>query len=242
MTRVDTDRMNSYLLPAKTTAAAAPAKKPAARASSPRSSPAKKQRTSAAAAAAPLEPPAVPTGGSLTAAEAKAAFVLTDTDLKRLASEKIGARLHYKAADVLAAALRKHRGEAGLEKARVEKATFAKKIGGQTLEQHRRTLGDAVKRGITVEKWCVAARTATTTRCALEVFRALVVPHADRVTPAAFDAQTPVVVAAVSKGAASIFGSTKLTGGTRMGSWSADKMELVYFPGTNELRVWWTMR
>ena len=33
-----------------------------------------------------------------------------------------------------------------------------------------------------------------------------------------------------------------IRGGTRMGNWDADKMELVYFPATTELRIWWTMR
>ena len=49
------------------------------------------------------------------------------------------------------------------------------------------------------------------------------------VTPATFDASTPVVVPAIqgSASAGEIRGKTKITGGTRMGSWSADKMELV---------------
>ena len=44
-----------------------------------------------------------------------------------------------------------------------------------------------------------------------------------------------------SAAAGEIFGKTKITGGTRMGSWSANKMELVFFPPTGELRIWWTM-
>jgi hypothetical protein len=75
------------------------------------------------------------------------------------------------------------------------------------------------------------------------VFRNLIVPNAADVTPREFDASTPVVVAAVrgSSSAGEIFGKTKITGGTRMGSWSANKMELVFFPPTGELRCWWTM-
>ena len=66
--------------------------------------------------------------------------------------------------------------------------------------------------------------------------------QAEAVVPATADAHTPVVVASVlHRGAVEIFGSTKLVGGTRLGSWTANKMELVYFPPTGELRIWWTM-
>ena len=62
------------------------------------------------------------------------------------------------------------------------------KIGGMTVEQHRRALGDAVKSKISVEKWAVEAKT----HCAITdvdaaVFEALVVPNAAKVTPADFD-------------------------------------------------------
>ena len=119
------------------------------------------------------------------------------------------------------------------------------KIGGMTVEQHRRALGDAVKSKISVEKWAVEAKT----HCAIKdvdaaVFEALVVPNAAKVTPADFDAASPVVVAAIHGSAAmgEIFGKSKITGGTRCGSWSADRGEIVYFPATREMRVWWTMR
>ena len=98
-----------------------------------------------------------------------------------------------------------------------------------------------MKSHINVEQWCIAARTHCVTKCELEVFRRLVVPNAVSVTPAEFSESTPVVVASVKAGAANIFGTTKLTGGTRLGSWSADKMELIFFPATKELRCWWTM-
>ena len=178
---------------------------------------------------------------TMSASEAKAYFCLTETDLKRLESTKVGSKRHYNADSLLAAALRKHGSEEKLEGARQNAAMLSGKIGGKTLEQHRRALGDEVKKHINVEKWCIAARTHCTTTCNPDVFRKLVVPNADQVTPAEFNHATPVVVANVTKGAASIFGSTKLTGGTRMGSWKADKMELVYFPSTQELRCWWTM-
>lgn len=120
------------------------------------------------------------------------------------------------------------------------------KIGGKTVEQHRRALGDAVKGKINVEKWCVAART----HCSIgdvdrAVFEALVRPNAASVTPSTpITAETPVVVAAIHGSAAmgEIFGHSKIKGGTRCGSWTADRGEVVYFPGTREMRVWWTMR
>ena len=110
-------------------------------------------------------------------------------------------------------------------------------------EMQRRALGDAVKGAISVEKWCIAARCQCTTRTTMDVFRNLIVPNAADVTPPTFDSSTPVVVAAVrgSSSAGEIFGKTKITGGTRMGSWSANKMELIFFPPTGELRCWWTM-
>ena len=35
-------------------------------------------------------------------------------------------------------------------------------LGGKTLEQHRRAMGDRVKAKISVEKWCIEARTQAT--------------------------------------------------------------------------------
>lgn len=119
------------------------------------------------------------------------------------------------------------------------------RVGGKTVEQHRRALGDAVKARIDVEKWCVAARThAVVPDVDRAVFEALVVPNAADVTPARFDDATPVVVASIRSTAAmgEIFGKSKVSGGTRLGSWAADRGDVLYFPPTKELRVWWTMR
>ncbi|KAH8058172.1 hypothetical protein JL722_6023 [Aureococcus anophagefferens] len=54
-------------------------------------------------------------------------------------------------------------------------------------------------------------------------------PNATTVTPADFDAASPVVVAAIHGSAAmgEIFGKSKITGGTRCGSWSADRGEII---------------
>lgn len=114
------------------------------------------------------------------------------------------------------------------------------KIAGLTLEQHRRALGDMVKSNIHVQKWCIEARTHTKTTMELDVFRELVVPNATKVVPAAFDASTDVVFAS-SNTPGVICGSSKITGGTRLGSWSADVMDFIYFPKSRELEVWWTM-
>lgn len=117
------------------------------------------------------------------------------------------------------------------------------KIGGKTVEQHRRALGDLVKKKITVEKWTVAAHTCMEATTSAEVFSALVVPNAASVVPADFSASTPVVVASVltSKAIGEIFGHTKIKGGTRLGSWTANKADIVFYPPTGQLRVWWTM-
>ena len=118
------------------------------------------------------------------------------------------------------------------------------KAASSGLEMHRRALGDAVKSKIIVEKWCIGASCHCVTHISLDVFRNLVVPNAAEITPATFGADAPVVVASVrgTASAGEIFGKTKITGGTRMGSWSANKMELVFFPPTGDLRIWWTMR
>jgi len=169
--------------------------------------------------------------------------VLTDSELKKLSSETVNGRTRYSAAGVHAAAMKKHGGEAGLMQAKSNAVLFSKKVDGKTLEEHRRALGDVCKYNINVEKWCIAARCHCVTTCHPDVWRALVVPNADSVTPAGefSELSTPVIVASVSRHANLIFGATKLTGGTRMGSWHADKMELVYLPPTRELRIWWTM-
>jgi hypothetical protein len=118
------------------------------------------------------------------------------------------------------------------------------KIAGQTLEQWRRAMGDAVKASIHVEKWCVEARTHCTVDCAPEVFRALVEPNAASVVPPTWHGATPVVVANLQGSSAigEVFGHSKIKGSTRMGGWSADRAELVYFPGEQRMRCWWTMR
>ena len=93
------------------------------------------------------------------------------------------------------------------------------------------------------QDWGIAARCHTVLPCSAAVFRALVVPSAAKVTPARFDSKTEVVLAEVdsTQQIAEIFGSTKIKGGTRYGSWSARKMDLVFKPQEGELRAWWVM-
>lgn len=105
------------------------------------------------------------------------------------------------------------------------------KIEGKTVEQHRRMLGDAVKTNINVEKWGIEARTSMEAIKSLAVFKALVVPNSDFVTPSSFSLSTPAVVAGVRSSSAlgEIFGHTKIKGGTRAGSWTADKAYFIFF-------------
>jgi hypothetical protein len=132
------------------------------------------------------------------------------------------------------------------KKQRVKGSGAKKKPGrmadGLTVEQHRRKLGDVVKARIRVEKWCVEATTHATTECTEEVFRSVIVPHAV-VTPANFNSTTPVVSALVNgyDHIGEVCGRSKITGGTRLGSWHARKMEFIYIPSTGELRIWWIM-
>lgn len=117
------------------------------------------------------------------------------------------------------------------------------RIDGKTVQQHRRALGDLVKNQINVEKWTLEATTCMETKTSLEVVKALVVPNATSVVPADFSAETPVVVASVesSKAIGEIFGHSKIKGGTRLGSWIADKADIVFYPPAGQMRVWWTM-
>lgn len=136
-----------------------------------------------------------------------------------------------------------------------KKASSAKnkggKIAGKTLEQHRRAMGDVVKKQITVEKYCIEARTHCTIKdVEPEVFRKLILTNASSVVPDLDDTDEddmqslPVIVASIkgSDNMAAIFGATKIKGGNRMASWSADKGEIIYLPESKEMRVWWTMR
>merc|ERR1712080_357190 len=113
------------------------------------------------------------------------------------------------------------------------------KIEGKTIEQHRRFLGDQVKSAIHVEKWAIEARTHVVAECGYEVFKALVAPNCTKVFPEEYNASTEIVLGVVesTQEAAAIFGATKIKGGTRLGSWSANKMELVFRPKERELRV-----
>jgi len=118
-----------------------------------------------------------------------------------------------------------------------------KKVGGLTVEQHRRKLGDAVKQRLSMEKYCMKADCHSTVKLPLEMFREIVVPHACDVTPSHFDASTPVVVASVRgrQAAGEIFGKSKIRGGNRYEQCEMEKAEIVYFPTKQKARIWWIM-
>lgn len=119
----------------------------------------------------------------------------------------------------------------------------ARASSGRTIEQERRALGDAVKSRISFEKWAIAARTHAHVALLLDVFRELVVPNAARVLPAVFDRSTPVVVARISGSAAcgEVFGSSKIKGGSRLGSFAMNECEIVFQPALQRADIWWTM-
>jgi hypothetical protein len=113
-----------------------------------------------------------------------------------------------------------------------------------TLEAQRRRLGDAVKGHINFTKWCIDARTHAVVDIDANTFRANIVPHASSVTPAAWDATSPVVVARIEGSTAlgEAFGKTKITGGSRMGTWTADVCDVIYRPQSSKADLWWTMQ
>ncbi len=90
---------------------------------------------------------------------------------------------------------------------------------------------------------CRARLQHTTVDINEDTFRTLVVPNASRVTPADFTAATPVVVARLtgSDAAGEVFGKTKIKGGSRMGTWAADAVEVVWYPAEKRADLWWTM-
>lgn len=116
------------------------------------------------------------------------------------------------------------------------------KVEGKTVEQHRRAFGDAVKQHISFEKWAIAADTHCVYDMSAEVFRTLVVPHSHVVTPVDWTVDTPVVLAQV-EGAqvAELCGATKIRAGSRVQTWSAHKMDIVFLPKDGKIRVWWVM-
>ena len=181
-------------------------------------------------------------GEMMTTAEAKKEWLLTPADLKSLESKKVGRSNQYYKEDVEEKALRKHGSYQNIEKKKKEAEASGKVIGGMTIEQHRRILGDHVKSKISVEKYTVSARTHCVLTCLMEVFKELVVPNSDEVVPKEFTEETPVVVASVRRaGAETIFGKTKIMGGNRMQTWYGYKFDLIYYPPTQCLKIWWTM-
>lgn len=72
---------------------------------------------------------------------------------------------------------------------------------------------------------------------------AQVVPNASSILPAAYSASSDVIVARLtgSDAIGEVFGRSKIKGGSRMGSWTANRAEFVYYPQTGTADVWWTM-
>lgn len=116
-------------------------------------------------------------------------------------------------------------------------------VDGFTVEQWRRQLGNGAKKTISFQKWGIHAQTHFTNPFTSEAFRALIVPHADEYYPKDFTANTPVIMASTfsNSKAGDIMGSSKLSGGSRYGSWSATKVDYIYVAAKKELRVWFTM-
>ena len=70
------------------------------------------------------------------------------------------------------------------------------KIDGLTLTQHKRMLGDQVKSKLEVaggkHNWHIMAKCHVTTSISREAFKAVIMPHVDRVIPANIDKDTEV--------------------------------------------------
>jgi hypothetical protein len=118
------------------------------------------------------------------------------------------------------------------------------KMHGMTLEQHRRKYGDILKGKISMEKYAIAARTFFEAEMPLDVFKALIVPHARSITPSMFDNTTPVVVALFDDKEliGNAFGHSKIKGGNKFSQFCANICDIIYFPQKQLLRVHWTMK
>ena len=103
-----------------------------------------------------------------------------------------------------------------------------------------------MKGRISFEKWTIAAECSATVDCSWETFLANIAPHAASVVPApAAGAPPPEVAVARLEGAAACgeaFGHSKIKGGSRMGSWSANRAECVWRRDAGTVSLWWTMR
>jgi len=117
------------------------------------------------------------------------------------------------------------------------------KVGGLTLEQHRRKMGDAVKSRLSMEKYCMKADCHATVDIPIEVFKQLVVPHASTLTPETFTISTPVVVALIKgrEAAGEVFGKSKIRGGNKYEQCEMEKCDIVFFPAAGKARLWWIM-
>ena len=115
------------------------------------------------------------------------------------------------------------------------RTTAAEVAGGS------KAIGNAVRERLAICKWGIEARCGARTTCEWTVFNDLVVPNATEVVPAVFTSDTPVVLVKVSgnQKIEAICGNTRKA--TRMESWSATNMDLIYVTATKELRMWWTM-
>ena len=118
-----------------------------------------------------------------------------------------------------------------------------KKKKAMTQEQYRRKMGDAIKSHLSMEKYCMRADCHANVKLPIHIFKNLVVPNSVSVTPEVFNEQTPVVVASIegALAAGEVFGKSKIKGGNRYETREVEKVEFVFFPPSEEARLWWIM-
>lgn len=136
------------------------------------------------------------------------------------------------------------------KKPRAPAAPRPKKEKPPTAEQLRRAIGDVVKSKIEFTKYTIAARTQCTVNMDARTFELLIKPNASRITPdpnanggGAVDlSSAPVVVARLTGSSiGEAFGRTKVTGGSRLGTFTANKCEVIWYPSRGIADLWWTM-
>eukprot|EP01084_Bolivina_argentea_P109756 196131_1 len=113
-------------------------------------------------------------------------------------------------------------------------------IPGVCTYQTKKDIGDALKSLVSLEKWTIPAK-CLQVRMDCVAFNHLFGEHGD-ITPPQYDEDTPCVVCRLDgDNAGNVFGKTKCRGGSRMGTFEIEKMDVVFLPSQRSARIWFAV-
>eukprot|EP00483_Globobulimina_turgida_P013372 UN13396 len=113
-------------------------------------------------------------------------------------------------------------------------------IPGHCQYETKKAIGDALKRYISLEKWTIPAKCFEVEMDCI-AFKHLFGEHGD-ITPKQFDESTDCVVCRLDDdGSANVFGKTKCKGGSMYGTFTIEKMDVVFFPSQQSARIWFAV-